>query len=321
MALIGSAVLTTSATAAPKPTVAQVKRKIEKLREQAEQATEAYNDTREELKSIAVRQKAARVNLARQRVELAKAKEKVGLLASETYRRGEMSTLNLVLGNDPDEALAQAGFRASLGERQAASMSRLKDGEAKLLATEAVLKQEQAKAQAARVNLQKTKLTVKKRLNEANAQLATLTVTQRLSLGNSPGDISSSAGKAICEGKAATAPSSAAKTAINFACDQIGDPYYWAADGPDSWDCSGLTMKAFAAAGISLPHSSRLQAGYGTRVSSSNLLAGDLVFFNNPISHVGIYLGEGLMVHAPHSGTDVKVAEMYRTPSVAVRLD
>jgi cell wall-associated NlpC family hydrolase len=320
MALIGSAVLTTSATAAPKPTVAEVKRKIELLREQAEQASEAYNDTREELKSVSVRLKAARVKLTRQRAELAKAKAKVGQLASETYRRGELSTLDLVLGDDPDSALAQAGYLPSLGERQAASMNRLKDGEQKLAAIESEIKEQQTKAQAAKVKLQKTRKTVKQKLAQASAQLRTLTSSQRVSLNDSPGDVPTGAGKALCAGKAVSAPSGVAKAAINFACDQLGDPYYWGADGPDSWDCSGLTMKAFAAAGVSLPHSSRMQAGYGTSVSSSNLLPGDLVFFNSPISHVGIYLGDGMMVHAPHSGTVVKVAEMYRTPSAATRL-
>jgi len=320
MALIGSAVLTTSATAAPKPTVAQVKKKIERLREQAEQASESYNDTREELKSVKVRLKAAHADLVRQQAALAIAKTRVGQLASETYRRGELSTLDLVLGDDPDSALAQAGYLPSLGERLAASMNRLKDGEEKLAATEQEIKDQQTKAQAAEAKLQKTRATVKKRLAEANAQLSTLTVSQRVSLGTSAGDVPSGTGRAICESKANDAPSAAAKTAILFACDQIGEPYYWGADGPDQWDCSGYTMKAYAAAGISLPLSSRLQAGYGTPVSVSNLEAGDLVFFNSPISHVGIYLGDGLMVHAPHSGTVVKVASMYQTPSAAVRL-
>jgi cell wall-associated NlpC family hydrolase len=321
IALIGSAVLaTSSATAAPKPTLAEVKRTVERLNEEAEKASEQYNDTREELKSINVRLKAAHVNVARQEVELAKAKQKVGQLASETYRRGELSTLNLVLGDDPDSALAQAGYLPSLGERQAASMNRLKDSADKLTATEDLIKAQRTKAQEAKAKLQKTKATVKKRLRQANAQLATLTATQRISVGSSAGDLPTGAGKAVCDGKAVSAPSGAARAAISFACNQLGDPYYWAADGPDSWDCSGLTMKAYAAAGISLPHSSRLQAGYGTSVSNSSLLAGDLVFFNSPISHVGIYLGDGMMVHAPHSGTVVKVASMYATPSAAVRL-
>lgn len=322
VALASSAVLTTSAaTAAPKPTVAEVQRKVEKLREQAEQASEAYNDTREELKSVNVRLKAAHAKVTRQQAELAKAKAKVGQLASETYRRGQLSTLDLMLGDDPDSALAQAGYLPSLGERQAAAMNRLADGEAKLAATEADIKAQQTKAEAGQAKLEKTRATVRKRLKAADAQLTSLTASQRDAVNNADGgDVPAGAGSAFCSGKAAGAPSAAAKTAIQFACNQIGESYLWAAAGPDRWDCSGITMKAYAAAGVSLPHSSRLQAGYGTRVSNSALLPGDLVFFHSPISHVGIYLGDGLMVHAPHSGTTVKVASLYATPSAAVRL-
>jgi peptidoglycan DL-endopeptidase CwlO len=115
-ALVASAVLATSpATAAPRPTVAEVQRTIDRLQRQAEQASEAYNETREELKSINVRLRAANVKLTRQRAELAKARAKVGQLASETYRRGQLSTLTLMLGDDPDSALAQAGYLPTLG--------------------------------------------------------------------------------------------------------------------------------------------------------------------------------------------------------------
>jgi cell wall-associated NlpC family hydrolase len=312
--------VTSSAAAAPKPTVSEVKRKIERLNEEAEKATESYNDTREEMKSVNVRLKAAHTKVARQQVELNKAKAKVGQLASETYRRGELSALDLVLGDDPDNALAQAGYLPSLGERQAASMNRLQDAADKLAATEAEIKAQQNKILAGRAKLQKTKSTVKKRLRQARAQLNTLTASQAASVGSSAGDLPTGAGRQVCEAKAASAPSSAARTAIAFACDQLGESYYWAAAGPTSWDCSGLTMKSYAAAGVSLPHSSRLQAGYGTQVGNSDIQAGDLVFFNSPISHVGIALGGGLMIHAPHSGTVVKVAGMYRTPSAVVRL-
>jgi len=322
VALAGSAVLSTSAaTAAPKPTVAEVQKKVSKLRDQAEQASEAYNDTREELKSVNVRLKAAHTKVAAQTVELNKAKAKVGQLASETYRRGQLSTLDLMLGDDPDSALAQAGYLPSLGERQAAAMNRLADGERKLAATEAEIKAQQAKAEAGQAKLAKTRATVRKRLKAADAQLRTMTASQRAAYNNSEdADVPAGADASFCRGKAADAPSAAAKTALNFACDQIGDAYLWAAAGPTRWDCSGLTMESYAAAGISLPHSSRLQAGYGTSVSTSNLQPGDLVFFHSPISHVGIYLGGGLMVHAPHSGTVVKVASLYETPSAAVRL-
>jgi cell wall-associated NlpC family hydrolase len=324
--LVGStAVATPTATAAPKPTVAEVQRKIVRLQHEAEQTTEAYNDTREELASIAVRLAAADNKLGRQRIVLAKAKAKVGQLASETYRRGQLSTLNLLLRDDPDSALAQAGYLPSLGQRQARAMNRLQDGEQKLATTQAEIKQQQDREKAARSRLQKNRDAVKKRLRQAADQLKSLSPAQRVILrehqrSSDKASAPAGGGEAFCAGKAVQAPSAAARTAINFACAQLGDPYQWASTGPDRWDCSGLTMKAYAAAGISLPHSSRSQVGYGTRVDVGHLLAGDLVFFYSPITHVSIYLGDGMTVTAPQTGDVVKVSTFFAAPVAAVRL-
>ena len=91
---------------------------------------------------------------------------------------------------------------------------------------------------------------------------------------------------------------------------QLGDPYVWAASGPDAFDCSGLTQYAYAAAGVSLPHSSGMQSQLGTPVSRSDLQPGDLVFFYSPVSHVGMYIGNGQMVHASTAGEPVQVASL-----------
>jgi peptidoglycan DL-endopeptidase CwlO len=97
---------------------------------------------------------------------------------------------------------------------------------------------------------------------------------------------------------------------IDRALAQRGKPYVWAASGPGSFDCSGLVQYAFQAAGLSLPHSSRMQSQMGTPVSRAEARAGDLVAFYSPVSHIGIYLGNGQMVHAPTSGDVVKVADV-----------
>ena len=115
--------------------------------------------------------------------------------------------------------------------------------------------------------------------------------------------------------------SPAAQKAVQTALAQIGDPYVRAAAGPDAFDCSGLTSYAWAAAGVSLPHSSSQQYGYGTHVSRSQVRAGDLVFFYSPISHVGIAINNTQMVHASTFGVPVKVANIDSSPFVgATRL-
>jgi cell wall-associated NlpC family hydrolase len=111
------------------------------------------------------------------------------------------------------------------------------------------------------------------------------------------------------------AGSSAAQTAVSTALAQVGKPYVWGAAGPGSFDCSGLTQYAYKAAGVSLPHSSSMQAGMGTPVSRSALQPGDLVFFYSPVSHVGMYIGNGQMVHASTAGEPVKVVALDSMPS------
>jgi cell wall-associated NlpC family hydrolase len=101
------------------------------------------------------------------------------------------------------------------------------------------------------------------------------------------------------------APSSAAQTAVDTARAQLGKPYEYGGAGPDSYDCSGLTQYAYRAAGIELPHSSRSQSEMGTPVDRANLQPGDLVFFYQPVSHVGIYVGDGQMIDAGNEDTGV----------------
>ncbi len=107
-----------------------------------------------------------------------------------------------------------------------------------------------------------------------------------------------------------TAPTAAAQKAVNTAMDQRGKPYEYGAAGPNSYDCSGLTMYAWKAAGVSLPHSSRQQSQMGTPVARNQLQPGDLVFFYSPVSHVGIYIGNNQVVHAPESGDVVKISNI-----------
>lgn len=108
----------------------------------------------------------------------------------------------------------------------------------------------------------------------------------------------------------AAGASGAAQTAVATALAQKGKPYVWAAAGPGSFDCSGLVQYAFAAAGISAPHSAEIQATMGRAVSRAELQPGDLVAFYSPVSHIGIYIGNGQMVHAPTSGDVVKVTSI-----------
>ena len=112
----------------------------------------------------------------------------------------------------------------------------------------------------------------------------------------------------------AAASNASAQKAVDTALAQLGDPYVWAAAGPNAFDCSGLTQFAYKAAGIQLPHSSRMQSTMGTPVSRADLKPGDLIFFYSPVGHVGMYIGNGQMVHAPNSCSVVKIVNVDYMP-------
>jgi cell wall-associated NlpC family hydrolase len=106
------------------------------------------------------------------------------------------------------------------------------------------------------------------------------------------------------------APTAASQKAVDTAMAQRGKPYQYGAEGPDSYDCSGLTQYSWNAAGVALPRTTSQQAQTGTPVDRSALQPGDLVFFYDPISHVGIYIGNNEVVHAPTEGDVVKVSNI-----------
>ncbi|MGW5748978.1 C40 family peptidase [Amycolatopsis sp. NPDC003861] len=115
------------------------------------------------------------------------------------------------------------------------------------------------------------------------------------------------------------APTAAAQTALNAALSKLGKPYVWGATGPNSFDCSGLLLWAYKQAGITLPRNSAAQAQYGTPVPRSQLQPGDLVAYYSPVSHIGMYLGDGKMVHAPTSGDVVKISPLQSQYAGATR--
>nr|WP_202525240.1 C40 family peptidase [Streptomyces sp. SID4926] len=126
------------------------------------------------------------------------------------------------------------------------------------------------------------------------------------------------AGTSAGTGTASGSYTAKAEKAIAFARAQMGKPYVWGATGPGSYDCSGLTQAAWKAAGIDLPRTTWDQVEAGTRVSIDDAVPGDLVFFYDDISHVGLYIGNGEMIHAPKPGASVRVESIYYMPLYGV---
>ncbi|MCW2811970.1 MAG: hypothetical protein JWP61_2428 [Friedmanniella sp.] len=135
------------------------------------------------------------------------------------------------------------------------------------------------------------------------------------------GQVSAPAKKAVTKTvvKKATTSTTKGARALAFAKRQLGEPYRYGSAGPSSWDCSGLTMKAWKAAGVSLPHQTRSQFSRGKKISKSNLRKGDLVFFYSGISHVAIYAGNGNVIHASRPGKPVAYIKMKYMPFKGAR--
>lgn len=314
--------------------IERVKDRIESLHHRAEVTTEEYLETRESLSSTRIRVQAARERVRQQRQQIRITRETLGRLAADLYQQGELSTLAVALGDDPDGMLARAGLTSTVAERQQALSLRLAEQERKLEADAAEVTAQENALSSQTLKLRALKKRIKAQLRDADAELDTLKGVQRAELlrasrsrsrsnpptGVGDGKISGTGTSVSCGGLAIVAPSERVADVLRFACAQLGDPYRWAGTGPNVWDCSGFTMGSWRAGGVSLPHSSKLQFGYGQHVSRDSLLPGDLVFFYSPISHVGIYVGNGMMIHAPTSGDVVKIAPVLGHLAGATRL-
>jgi len=331
------------------PTIEQVSARIDALNHEAEQATEAYDTAGERLASATVVVQAARVRVQQQQAAVAATRRELGRVAAQLYQRGQLSSIKVVMSDDPADVLARAGLAATVADRQAAVAERLSAQQAQLSKNRTEVQAQQKQAAAVQAQMAASKATVQLKISQAQAELNRLRVDQRRALerasrerqrvalaqavaraavqenaapkpshkrrtGSSGGGatITPGAGGTVrCGGMSVKAPTARAAKAIAFACSQLGEPYHFGSAGPGSWDCSGLTMMSWRKGGVSLPHSSSGQYGYGRHVGRSSLQPGDLVFFYSPISHVGIALGGGMMIHAPHTGDVVRLAPIY----------
>ena len=173
-----------------------------------------------------------------------------------------------------------------------------------------------ASATTKRDALAKRKVAVQKQIDKYTTLLATLTAAQRAAFQRSitPPVPQQVLTKVLNNPTVPTAPAHAAtgqaRQAVDFALAQVGKPYVFGAAGPGAFDCSGLTMAAWASAGVALPHSAADQYNYGTHVGINELQPGDLVFLYQPIGHVEIYIGNGMLVSAPQSGENVSVVSL-----------
>ncbi|MFF4385944.1 MULTISPECIES: C40 family peptidase [unclassified Streptomyces] len=325
IALAGAATATAfegSAQADPRSTPAQVKSEVDRLYEEAEAATEQYNGAKERADEAERALTGLREETARKTDQLNTARSALGTLAASQYRSGSLGTaVQLALASDPQEYLSQAAFISRAGDRNAAGITTVRrrlDEVGKL--------REQAAGRLADLRSRQDELAghkaeIEEKLTAAKNLLARLTAEERAAYeAQSPGGPAAApaAPAAPAPSKGGTLPppsdGSRAARAVAFAYGAIGKPYVWGATGPGSFDCSGLTQAAWRSAGVSLPRTTYTQINAGRRVSRDQLAPGDLVFFYSGVTHVGLYVGNGQMVHAPRPGSTVRLAPIDSMP-------
>ncbi|MFG2458848.1 NlpC/P60 family protein [Streptomyces sp. NPDC048523] len=342
-ALTSVALLSQSANAAPgddKPSLEEVEKKVDDLYRQAESATDTYNAAKEKTAKQRKQVETLLDDVAQRTQKLNEAREELGSFAAAQYRTGAAApdTATFLLADTPQDYFDQTQLMGRLTSRQKGAVDDYVSEQS------ATMKKRQEASQSLQAltdtqsNLRTAKATVQKKLADARGLLSELTAQEKARLAAIEKREQQEAARKAAElarqqaaaekaaqetAQKATGPQESTSTAADssyatraakalaFARAQIGKPYVWGATGPDSYDCSGLTQAAWKAAGVDLPRVTYDQVGAGTTVSLADAQPGDLVFFYGDISHVGLYIGNGMMIHAPKPGAYVREESIY----------
>ena len=306
------------------PTLASLQREIDQLRTVAAEKFEAANAATLKIKNLERETKALSEQGSIAKERLNEANKVLAEIAVNNYKNSGLGQgLELLFSADPSQYLSDASALKIVESRYAKQLRDFAVKKQRVQASVTLLNDRTAKLNAEKVILNREVTAARLALATANKKFKALKKEDREKLLRAE----SLREKKIFDAskKYASAykgDNSRGSIALRFALKQIGDIYVWGAAGPTRWDCSGLTMRAFQSAGVSLPHSSAAQSRLGKKVALNALKPGDLLFYGRPVSHVGIYLGGGKMVHAPRSGSRVKVASstsLGRKPLVGAR--
>jgi cell wall-associated NlpC family hydrolase len=293
----------------PQLTIHQVQARIAALNERAERITESYNLAREKLTTLRRQQTIAAHQLATEQRRLAAAQKAISKTADAAYRSGGIGTFILGGADSPETFLDQAVTLDAISRSQAEQFATAAAAQHAVTAakTEYDAHAKAVRASLARIRSQKSH--IESLLSQAHHLLSSLRADQRARLAAAA---AAERARQLSMRSSYSGPASGrAAVAVRFAYAQLGKPYVYGAAGPDAYDCSGLTMRAWGAAGVALPHNAAAQQSMLRYVSAAEAQPGDLVFFGSPAYHVGIYIGGGRMIAAPHTGDVVKIEAVY----------
>ncbi|MES4901242.1 MULTISPECIES: NlpC/P60 family protein [unclassified Streptomyces] len=326
IALAGAAATVIGGTghAETRPTPAQVRAKVDQYQREAEEANEKYNGAKEKADKARQALDRLRDEAARGTARLNASRNALGAFATAQYRSGTVApTLQLALSSSPEQFLRRASLANRASSRQAATVAGLSRQSRTLRRLRGEAQDQLDRLRGAQAALARHRGVARKKLAAARALLDRLTDEQRRRYAAREAAQEAREARKAREaleaqnarpGAASYAASGRAARAVSYAYGALGKPYVWGATGPHGYDCSGLTQAAWQAAGVALPRTTYTQINAGRRVSRTQLAPGDLVFFYSGVSHVGLYIGGGLMIHAPRPGAPVRVAPIDQMP-------
>lgn len=296
-----------------------VQKQIEALNNQVDAATDNYYAAQQKLYKAQTAQRNNQAKLDKTKARLGVVQSHLNDRASEMYRSGPTSFANVLFGATDFQEFAQLwDFLGELNQQDAATSAELKQLRDQSTALQSQLDANAKQAQASANQMKQIKQGVEKNQALAKSKLAGIESefaalqSQEAAAAAATSARNASSASYLKGGQRFPAPTYQPNgDVVAIAKRYLGARYVWAAAGPNTFDCSGFTMFVYRQVGISLPHSSRAQINCGARVSRSDLQPGDLVFFGNPIHHVGLYIGGGMMIHAPQTGDVVKISSAF----------
>jgi peptidoglycan DL-endopeptidase CwlO len=312
LAIAGTVGFMPSSPARATQSIKDVQTKVDALYRQAEVASERYDAAALRLKQLRGELHDLQADQKRQDDQLRGVREQLRDSVLQQFEGSNLSAVGqVVVSEDPKEFLAGLSTMSAYDGIQSSLLTDYDNQVTALALRQKATKNRAEQVAATEAQLKEAKATIEQKLADAKALLGSLQDKQREAL------LSRDSARVPTSDIAA---SGSAAAAISFAMAQVGKAYVYGAAGMSAFDCSGLTMRAWGAAGVALPHSSAAQYNSGRHISASQLQPGDLVFYYHPISHVGMYIGNGLIVNAENPSAGVKVTGLYSMPYVgAVR--
>jgi cell wall-associated NlpC family hydrolase len=302
----------------------RVKKQVDALDARMEITIEDYDEARVRYLESTQKVTANQARLGQLNSRMGVLQTSLGARAESMYRNGPLGTVDVLLGAASFEDFTQTwDLLTRWNEEESSAVAELRTSRQESLLIESALEASQSEARGQLKVVTERKQSITSELAKRSAMLAGLEsqIAELRAAERARAVAAARRSKpSSSSGWDWGSPTKSARSGVvDIARRYLGRPYQWAASGPNSFDCSGFTMFVYAQVGVRLPHSSRAQISVGQRVSRANLQPGDLVFFGSPIHHVGIYVGSGMMIHAPGTGDVVSVDPLLRDYSGACR--